>query len=851
MLVIELLLDGLSGALFDASQYEFFGQHAAAQGLELGGLEEDGNPVFGSVGDEYRLFDDGASVGSLSDMDDLASTFAKLNRVVTGPKNPGVIGDRGSGSFSRESSSVAEWAQDAESSSWLDQHGFDPDFHESRRALSLNQPPDFHESRRTLSLNQPSSVRFTEPKPLYRTSSYPEQQHGEFSNNWLDQQIYDTESVQENKRWSSQPSIHFADAKPLHRTSSYPLQQHQQHLPSEPAPVVKSNFTSFPPPGGRVDQPLQHYHSVPSPSTALQLPYPSPSPLSNPNVHLAGLHRGAHFGGNMSQVTSHGLPFSNRPQKQWVNHGGLLNIDHSSLLQSVLQQQLSHQNGLMPPQLLSPQQRFHPSAQPSMAHFAALQSQLYGPHSSAQKLMLGLGDSRDQKPKSSHRGRHNSRSSQQSSEAASQRSDGGGSINFRSKYMTSEEIESILKMQHAATHGNDLYVDDYYHQARLAKKSTGSRSKHHFCPAHLKELPPRSRNSTEQQSYHVDALGKVPIPTIRKPRPLLEVGPVSTDGSSEQISERPLEKEPMLAARVTVEDGLSLLIDVDDIDRYLLFNQPQDGGVQLRRKRQILLETLATALQLVDPLGQSGNTAGPASKDDIVFLRLVSLPKGRKLFTKFLQLLVPGSNLIRIVCMAIFRHLRFLFGGVPSDPEAAKTSANLSKTVCVSVSGMDLHALSACLVAVVCSSEQPPFRPLGSAAGDGASVLLKSVLERATKLLSDPQAAASCPVPNFALWQASFDEFFDLLTKYCLAKYETILQSVYAKTPVDTDGIDEDVRAATKREMPVELLRACLPHTNEKQMDLLRHFGQQRGSMTGLTTHSGSSGIMSSESVRS
>ncbi|CAL1385845.1 unnamed protein product [Linum trigynum] len=843
-----------SGGMFDASQYEFFGQHAG-DGVELGGLE-DQNPVFGSVGDEYRLFDrdEGASLGSLSDMDDLASTFAKLNRVVTGPRNPGVIGDRGSGSFSRESSSIAEWAQDSESSSWFDQHGYDSEsFHDSRMS--------------SLSLTQPLSARLSESKPLYRTSSYPQQQHGEFSNNWLDQQIFDTETVQENKRWSSQPSIHFAESKPLHRTSSYPLQQHQQHFPSEPAPFPKSNFTSFPPPGGRIDQPLQQYHSVPSPSGGLQLPYSAPnmSPLSNPNFHLAGLHPGAHFAGNMSQqITSPGLSFSNRPQKQWLNHGGLLNhVDHSSLLQSVLQQQLSqHQNGLMAPQLLSPQSRLHSTVQPSMAHFAALQSQLYASHPSAHKLMLGLGDGREHKHKS-HRGRHNSRSSNQGSDAGgSQRSDSGPSIQFRSKYMTSEEIESILKMQHAATHGNDAYVDDYYHQARLSKKSTtgGSKSKHHFCPSHLKEVPSRSRNnssSEQQQSYHVDAMGKIPIPTVRRPRPLLEAGPVSTDGS-EQISDTPLEKEPMLAARVTVEDGLALLIDVDDIDRYLLFNQPADGGVQLRRRRQILLESLATALQLVDPLGQKnpGNntSAGPASKDDLVFLRLVALPKGRKLITKFLQLLIPGSNLVRIVCMAVFRHLRFLFGSVPSDPAAAKTSLNLTKTVCACISSMDLHALSSCLVAVVCSSEQPPFRPLGSPAGDGASVVLKSILERATKLLIDSQAvAASCHpvVPNFALWQASFDEFFDLLTKYCLAKYETILQSVYAKTPTGTEDIDEDVRGATKREMPVELLRACLPHTNEHQMDLLRHFGQQRNSLTELSTHTGSSGIISSESVRS
>ncbi|KAB5551590.1 hypothetical protein DKX38_008901 [Salix brachista] len=92
-------------ALFDASRYKFFGQQAVEE-VELGGLEDEGDSlVLGPADDEYRLFDrdEGLSLGSLSEIDDLASTFAKLNRVVTGPRNPGVIGDRGSGSFSRES----------------------------------------------------------------------------------------------------------------------------------------------------------------------------------------------------------------------------------------------------------------------------------------------------------------------------------------------------------------------------------------------------------------------------------------------------------------------------------------------------------------------------------------------------------------------------------------------------------------------------------------------------------------------------------------------------------------------------------------------------------------------------
>ncbi|KAK0585198.1 hypothetical protein LWI29_024558 [Acer saccharum] len=772
--------------LFNASRYEFFGQNVVEE-VELGGLEDNkaDAAVFGSVDDEYHLFDkgEGVGLGSLSDVDDLSTTFAKLNRVVTGPRNPGIIGDR-SGSFSRESSSATEWAQDGDFGSWLDQH------------------------------------------------------------------MFDTENEQEEKRWSSHPqpsSARFAESKPLYRTSSYPQQQVQHHFSSEPILVPKSNFTSFPPPGSRSQQASPRHLNIPSHAGGPQSPFSAPnlSPVSNSNLHLAGLSHGLHYGGNVSQFTSPGLSLNSRSQNHWASHAGLLHGDHSGLLHNILQQQLPYQNGLISPQLMPPQQqlqqqRMHHSVQPSLAHFAALQSQLYSTHPSSHKVMHGLTDNREHKTKSSHRGRHSMRLSQQGSDTSSQKSDSGW-LQLRSKHMTAEEIESILKMQHAATHSSDPYIDDYYHQARLAKKSVGSRAKNHFFPSHLKELPSRSRNSTEQHPHHhVDALGRT-LSSIRRPRPLLEVDAPSgsVDGSTDQkVSEKPLEQEPMLAARITIEDGLCLLLDIDDIDRLLQFSQPQDGGTQLRQRRQLLLEGLAASLQLVDPLGKSGQTVGLALKDDIVFLRLVSLPKGRKLFIKFLQLLFPGSELTRIVCMAIFRHLRFLFGGLPSDPGAVETTSNLAKTVCTCVKGMDLRALSACLIAVVCSSEQPPLRPLGSPAGDSATAILISVLERANELL----AHAASSMRNLDLWHASFDNFFDLLTKYCMSKYETIKQS--------QAGTEVNNSEAIKREMPRELLRASLPHTNEQQLNSLRNFANQCESNTGSVTCSGRDSQIISESVR-
>ncbi|KAE8722303.1 lysine-specific histone demethylase 1-like protein 1 [Hibiscus syriacus] len=780
-------LSSSGNAVFDASQYEFFGQNDPEE-VELGGLEDDEEdaPVFASTEDDEYHFDKGEVVGlgSQSDMDDLASTFAKLNRVVTGPRNPGVIGDR-SGSFSRESSSAADWAQDGDYAFMMDQH------------------------------------------------------------------IFDAEDAQEGNRWSSQPqtSSHLSVSKPLYRTSSYPEKQPMLHrFSSEPIFGPKSNFMPFPAPGSQ--QSLPAHFNISTLSSGFQPPFStaSLSPLFNSSLQLAGLSHGLHGGGNMSQLISPGLSFSSKSQSHWINHSGPLHGDHAGLLHNMLQQQIPHHNGLISPQLMSPQQqRLHHSIQPSFAHFASLQSQLYNAHHSSHKLMVGQTDLRDQRTKLSQRKRQSMRISQQNSDTGSQKSE-SGLVQFRSKHMSSEEIESILKMQHAATRSNDPYVDDYYHHACLARRSFEPRGKRNFFPSHLKDLHSRSRNSGEQLLHlHVDALGKVPHSSIRRPHPLLEVDPPlgSGDGGSEQKTEKPLEEEPMLAARITIEDCLCLLLDIDDIDRVIQFSPPQDGGVQLRQRRQILLEGIAASLQLVDPLSNGMPAVNCAPKDDIVFLRLVSLAKGRKLLSRFLQLLIPGSELIRIVCMAIFRHLRFLFGGLSSDPEVAETTTNLAKTVSTCFNVMDLRALSACVVAVVCSSEQPPLRPLGSPAGDGASIILKSVLERASQLLSYP--SGNCSMPNYALWRESFDEFFMLLTKHCMKKYEMIKQSMQNESLPTTEGIGSEV---VRREMPCELLFASLPHTDEAQRKLLMDLFQRFVPMDGSNSQAGSASQINSESVR-
>ncbi|KAK8706423.1 hypothetical protein V6N13_049990 [Hibiscus sabdariffa] len=769
--------------VFDASQYAFFGKDVLEE-VELGGLDDDEEdlPAAGLDEEEF-LFDreEGEILRSLSDTDDLANTFSKLDTSVSGPRGSGIIGNGGS----RQSSSTAEWT------------------------------------------------------------------HREEFPNWLGQQPVGTESIPEGKRWSSQPLANL-DSKHLYRTSSYPEQQQQpqqqhqyhQHFSSEPILVPKSSYASYPPPEGRSPQASPNQHAG-----HLNIPYmvggpqmtspPNLSAFSNSQLQPPRLHHGPPFRGNIPQFAP-GLSVSSQTSNQWGSQAKLYG-DDSTVLNNMLQQQLPHQNGLVPPQLMPQlqlhQQRLQHSGQSSVGHFSGIQSQLFNPHLSPSpplmnkvEAILGIGDLRDQRVKSAQRGRQNIRFPQQGFDSGRLKSNIGWP-QFRSKYMSSDEIEGIVRMQLVATHSIDPYVDDYYHQACLARKSAGAKLRHHFCPTQIRELPPRARSNSEPHAFlQVDALGRVPFSSVRRPRPLLEVDPPNSSAvtnNDQKASDMPLEQEPMLAARVTIEDGLCLLLDVDDIDRFLQFNQLQDGGAQLRQRRQALLEGLATSLQLADPLGKNGHSDELTQKDDLVFLRIVSLPKGRKLLARFLQLLPSGGELMRVVCMSIFRHLRFLYGGLPSDPGAAETTINLARVVSSCVHEMDLHALSVCLVSVVCSSEQPPLRPIGSPAGDGASVILKSILDRAAKLMTDSRAAGNYNMTNLSLWKASFDEFFNLLTKYCINKYDTVMQSLRMQAKPNMAIDESDAAKAIKREMPVDLLQACLPHLNDQQKKQLWDLSQR------------------------
>eukprot|EP01018_Ginkgo_biloba_P004736 Gb_01548 [translate_table: standard] len=767
--------EGSSHEQFDASHYAFFGKDLTEE-VELGGLEDEVDVgQFGGFGDEEYGFsslcnreqmpskfqcEQSKDTSAVDGVSELTSSFFKLSMST---------GERRHPSTRFSDMPVPETAVETDFSKWIDQRIPDSEIeHEERKLLP----------------QQMTSKQKAEGNDNYTPSPY-----------YQDQQ------------WSGDVRFCQTSFNPSVRP---PVMQNQ----------TQSNLIRHPPC-------LLQQGSL----TGSHIPH-----FSGPQPHIRGLFPSLpEYGEGMPQYDSLGYVINTAPHQQghWLNQPNFHSGHPGSLLSNLMQQKMLQPNLQMPAEMLLQHQRLqsmHVGCHvPPVPILQMLNSICSTPHAIEKHGKAPcFGNMRDQ-TKSQQCGRQNQHYLQESSTSNHPGRNNNGCQQFHSKYMTREEIESIFRMQHASSHSNNPYVDDYYHEAVVAKNTAGTPRKHSFAPSSLCELPSHTRAAAEQNAFfQVDGLGRVPFSSIHRPRPLHDQSVTNASGDTlreSNSSNKPLEQESMVAVRIVIEDGLCLLLDVDDINRLLQVSQHPDDNA-LRRRRQFLLEYLAASLQLVDPLvaDNGGHSVGLALKDDLVFLQMVSLLKGRKLLSKYIQLLDPGSELARIVSMAVFRHLRFLFGGLPADSSAAATTTNLAKSMTSSVRNMDLSTLSACLAAVACSTEQPPLRPLGSSAGDGATVILKAVLERATNLLTDPLAAYT--MSNRALWQASFDAFFTLLSKYCSNKYDSIMDSLIMSLG-NSAAATSAAALAMNKEMPMELLRAGIPHTNEHQRKLLLELAQR------------------------
>ena len=136
----------------------------------------------------------------------------------------------------------------------------------------------------------------------------------------------------------------------------------------------------------------------------------------------------------------------------------------------------------------------------------------------------------------------------------------------------------------------------------------------------------------------------ITFPSAFMPSAMSNLG-LNLQKDEEESLSKPLEEEPLLAARIVIEDCMCLLLDVDDIDRVMKhrFTGREDAQSNaLRHRRNVLLDALANSLRLPHrntlakpKLNAKDGTSGQDT--DAVLRRLSGIPKGRKLLARVLR----------------------------------------------------------------------------------------------------------------------------------------------------------------------------------------------------------------------
>ena len=425
-----------------------------------------------------------------------------------------------------------------------------------------------------------------------------------------------------------------------------------------------------------------------------------------------------------------------------------------------------------------------------------------------------------------------------------------------SKYMSAEQVEQILRIQWAATHPADVapYDADYYALAFAAKRGGsgfGNGSSAAFVPHALRELANATGGKATTAFVQLEGLGKVPFGNVRRPKPLIELAlaselksaTVGDDNAaadadlSDIANATPLETHPRVALRLMLEDGLCLLADVDDCDRLLMkASSGASSGIDvatLMRRKTLLLEGLTATLRL--PCGpeppKTTAAEGGAGCGDAVLRAVGSLSKGRRMLAGLLTRLTPGGASAARVAWSLARSLRFVFSsprqplpllggeialhGGDNDDHSFAALADAASSVIGTFTPLQLCAVLAAVLAggslPVLDSSQP-----GAAAAKFLAAVLRSSTARGLAGPAEEGSSSAMSAPEASVWQATFAPFFASLSARVAA-------AMAAAATAAASG-DSTLVAVARRDVPVELLRAAVPHASPAQRAHLRHF---------------------------
>ena len=308
-------------------------------------------------------------------------------------------------------------------------------------------------------------------------------------------------------------------------------------------------------------------------------------------------------------------------------------------------------------------------------------------------------------------------------------------------------------------------------------------------------------------------------------------GGAGREADKNQAGGRRLEQEPLLAARIMIEDGMCLLLDVDDIDRQVEEGVAAEAPAAMARRRDFLLEGLAGTLR-VPATPVLNAQARKRGDSDAVFERIATLHKGRVMLAKLLPRLRSGCSAAASLVWAVMRHSPTLLkegekaavaaaAAAGNEASANNSAAELAKETAVAMSNLSyaatssaIEALASAAMAADAAGSLPSFAA-ASGPGAGMASLARAVLEQGSRL-----GILGADYDASPEWSDCFTTLFNILDAHLatLEKYHVAAKGGEKKLAASI----AERAGAEKLELPRDLLRACVPHCTAEQRETIR-----------------------------
>ena len=410
---------------------------------------------------------------------------------------------------------------------------------------------------------------------------------------------------------------------------------------------------------------------------------------------------------------------------------------------------------------------------------------------------------------------------------------------FGSRYMKSDEIENILQMQWRSLHQGVPYSEDYYYQA-FVHKYYGGKNQKLFAPESVRELAPTEKVAADEISFvKLEGLGKVPFSNIRRPRPLMDVtaeelkkqieGKEGEEGMMAHRTVRPLGQEPLLAARIMIEDCMCLILDVLDVDAIFAAGGAQfENADALRTRRSLLLNGLTVSMRL--PESATGGSGIADGLSDGVFLRLATLPKGRSLIARSIRVIYPPKEALEAVnntapnlrvLWAVLRNCRALFSCAKLEDavmtaKVAEAAVDVIKhlksedaflSACEALETGDLYVDSMALEA----KPEAVLLPLSPRPSN-----LEGFPWLSDMLVAICRKSADLDLVSHPAWRQSFSRVKTVVVRHISA----LCEALNAAQELNDATSIQDVKGMA----PVELIKAMLSVAEEQDKNQLHEF---------------------------